>query len=304
MTTIIYVNYYSEKLLIDSIESVYSNTAEKNSFRILVANNGGSLDELVVEYPEIKIIECKDNYGFGKANNLASRSAKSEYLLFLNPDTILMTDIVSEMTAFFDTFGSELQIGALGGSIYDFEGNGNFSSNYFPTINKDISYLAKGLFSSFRIRSLRSKLIKSDYKRVDAIIGCNLFIKRSVFEDISGFDENFFMYFEDVDFCYRLLKEKKLNCYVLSGTKLVHLEGGSSKGDSSYVSYKTYKFYIDSLRYYIRKNSDGLCLYILRRFYFGLVVTLNILFQGLSFRRVFNFTLEEKRMLLAQILQK
>jgi len=303
MTTIIYVNYHSELLLLDSIESVYRKS-RKISFRILVANNGGSLDKLGTKYPEIQIIECKENLGFGTANNLAAQSANSEYLLFLNPDTILMSDIVSEMECFCDSFSRDLQIGALGGSIYDVEGNDNFSSNYFPTIIKDISYLAKGLISFLGNGSFRDRSVNADYKRVDAIIGCNLFVKRSVFEDINGFDENFFMYFEDVDFCYRLWKEKKLSSYIVSGAKLVHLEGGSSKGESKYVSFNTYRFYIKSLHYYIRKHSDGLYMYFIRRIYFGLVVTLNVLFQGLSFRRVFNFSHREKRILLAQILKK
>jgi GT2 family glycosyltransferase len=303
MTTVIYVNYFSEVLLMDSIESVYKQTTNA-AFQILVANNGGSLEDLITRFPEVEIVDCNENLGYGKANNIAAQNAKSEYLLFLNPDTVLKSDVVSEMEFFFTSFSKELQIGALGGSIYDLEGNNNFSSNYFPSIRKDITYLANGLFSLLGRRSLRYSYSNVVYERVDAIIGCNLFVERRVFHDIKGFDENFFMYFEDVDFCFRLLKDKKLTCFILSGAKLVHLEGGSSKGDSKYVSFKTYRFYIDSLHYYIQKHSDGLFLYLIRRIYFGLIVSLNVLFQGLSFRRVFNFSYKEKRMLLAQILRK
>ena len=301
MTNIIYVNFYSEKLLIDSIMSVLKQTINA-TFKIVVVNNGGPLLDLHRLFPTVEVIESSTNLGFGKANNLAAKSLEGEFVLFLNPDTILKSDIISEMENFYRLNYTNLSIGALGSSVYDNNGNENFSSNYFPSISKDLAYLGKSLWRKLFRKQLRTGC--TEYLKVDAIIGCNLFMKRNVFLDLNGFDDSFFMYFEDVDLCYRLFKEKGLNSFVLKEAHLIHLEGGSSKIETKYVSYRTYKFYIDSLFYYIGKHSEGKLQHSARRIYFSIVISLNVLLQGLSFRRVFNFTTKEKKSLLSQIFCK
>lgn len=118
MISIVYVNYKTASLVIDSIKSVKENTTGVDYEIIVVDNASGdySLDLIRKQYPEVICIQADDNLGFGKANNLALDQAKGDCILFLNPDTLLLNNALFELYSF---LRSSYKIGACGGNLYD-----------------------------------------------------------------------------------------------------------------------------------------------------------------------------------------
>lgn len=272
--SIIIVNYNTRDLTIDCIESIKRETVDLEYEIIVVDNNSDddSVNRIKNNFADVIVISLTENLGFGKANNIGASNATGEYLFLLNSDTKLINNAVGILVKFMR--GSELsKIGACGGNLYKIDGTPNFSySLEFPSV-KNIFYYRSGLIKLLE----RETFNFTNYvKEVALIIGADLLIRRDLFDQLEGFDPQFFMYIEDGDLQYRLHK-MGYKIYSVPEAKIYHLQGASSN------SYSKLKMEIKSYRIYLRKHNNLISLHL-----FNLIELLSSFFRMLYFAINFN----------------
>jgi GT2 family glycosyltransferase len=224
---------------------------------IIVVDNHStdeSLTYLTPAFPRVTFIEGSANSGFGKACNRGLKEATGEYILFLNPDTIVAEDSFTNCIQFFETHPD---CGALGVKMID--GSGAFlkeSKRAFPSPQTSLFKLA-GLAHFFPGSSLFSRyhlghLDKDQNHEVDVLAGAFMMIKKEVLQKVGSFDEAFFMYGEDVDLSYRIQKAGYKN-YYFSGTTIIHFKGESTKrGSLNYV-----RMFYQAMIIFVQKHYGG-----------------------------------------------
>lgn len=221
--SIIIVNYNNADLTLECIESIYKEV-KSIQFEIIVVDNASrnkELDLIINNFPEVIGIQSDENLGFGRANNLGAQHAVGEYLFLLNSDTILLND---PFVYFFEFVRNNicLEFGALGAFMTDEFGIDTLSGGSLYSSKK---YLCSALNSYFGLsRKKEIDVLCENYCRVGYVIGADMFLKRKTFDEIAGFDECIFMYFEDVEMCNRLEK-KGYASFLLKGPKILHLVG-------------------------------------------------------------------------------
>lgn len=242
--SIVIISYNTNQILVECINSILE-TVKKNLYEIIVVDNNsqdGTVEEMrkmVTKFKNLKLIENKDNLGFSKANNIGIKESSGRYILFLNSDTVVYPNTVDGMIEFMD---NEKDAGAstcfvelLNGRLDDAAHRG------FPT-----PYRAFWHFSGLTKIFPKSKLISgyslgyldlSKIHEVDACAGAFMLVRREAGEEVGWWDEDFFWYGEDVDFCYRL-KEKKWKIYFVPNFRILHYKGvsGGIKKISKHLS--------------------------------------------------------------------
>jgi GT2 family glycosyltransferase len=224
---------------------------------IIVADNNstdGSREYLGPNFPTVNFIWNNENAGFAKANNLALEKAKGEFILFLNPDTILSEDSIEKCLQFFT---NNKAAGAIG--IHMIDGSGNFlkeSKRAFPsplTSLFKLSGLARlfprsATFARYHLGHLSEK----ENHEVDVLAGAFMMMPKKVLNEIGNFDERFFMYGEDVDLSYRIQKAGYKNYYFAEST-IIHFKGESTKrGSLNYV-----RFFYKAMSLFVKKHYSG-----------------------------------------------
>jgi GT2 family glycosyltransferase len=224
--SIIIVNYNTWQLTVDCIKSIFSKTTGV-TFEVIVVDNSSfdnSVYNIRTAFPSITIIESGENLGFGRANNLAALQAKGKYLFFLNSDTLLVNDAVSILKSYMDIHPN---VAICGGNLYDKDMNPNHSYlRIFPSIFNDIDLATRRLISRIFIKNMQFN--KSNVPLdVAYITGADMMIRKDLFENVSGFDSDFFLYYEETELTYRL-KSKNYRVVNVPSAKIIHLEGKSS----------------------------------------------------------------------------
>lgn len=214
MVSIIILSYNTKNLLRDCLSSIFSIT--KNiPFEVILLDNAssdGSPEMVKKEFGQVVLIEQQENVGFAKGVNTASKKAKGEYLLLVNSDTQILEGSIGKMV---DYMQKNEKAGVLGGRLQDFNGTVEKSFGSFPT-----------LFSVlFDQEKVDKELVGA--QNVDWVNGGFMLLRKSLFVKLGGFDEYFFMYVEDIDFCYRVKKEGFF-VYWLSEAMIFHVGQGSS----------------------------------------------------------------------------
>lgn len=225
------VKYFLEQCLCSVIKATKNITAEI----FIVDNNStdGSKEFFTGRFTEVKFIWIKENVGFAKANNEALRFATGEKVLFLNPDTIVPEDCFEKCLNF---FSSTENIGALGVKMID--GSGSYlpeSKRGFPTAFISfckISGLTK-LFphSKLLARYYLGHLAENETSEVDVLPGAFMMVDWKTLDITGSFDEDFFMYGEDIDLSYRIQNAGFKN-YYFPGTTIIHFKGESTQKQS------------------------------------------------------------------------
>lgn len=206
---------------------------------IVIDNNSsdGSFEFFQNRFSEVKFIWNKNNPGFAKANNQALKIAKGEYILFLNPDTIIAEDCFEKCIAFVKTKNNNCAVG-----IKMIDGKGRFlkeSKRSFPSPIPSL-YKLFGLSKLFPHSKIFSKynlgsLDENKNHEVDVLAGAFTMIPKKILDINGGFDEDFFMYGEDIDLSYRIQKAGFKNYYFAEST-MIHFKGESTKkGSLNYV---------------------------------------------------------------------
>ena len=229
--SIIIVNYNVKYFLKQCLQSVFDACENISAEVIVVDNNSQDLSCEMVEkfFPKVKLIANKKNTGFSTANNQGVAIAKGKYVLILNPDTVVAEDTFEKILAFAITKNN---LGALGVKLID--GTGRFlpeSKRGIPTpktsINKIIGITNKKYYANH--------LQENENGKIEILVGAFMFMKRSIYNEVNGFDEDYFMYGEDIDLSYKILKKGYKN-YYLSDTKIIHYKGESTKKDIKYLN--------------------------------------------------------------------
>lgn len=246
------VKYFLEQCLYSVVKAIQNLDAE-----IIVVDNcstDASIAYLKSTFSTVQFIENKENVGFGKANNQALKLVKGEYVLFLNPDTLVPEDCFEKSIAFFEQTPN---CGALGIKMVD--GKGIFlpeSKRAFPSPLTSLFKLV-GLASFFPKSAVFNKyalghLSENENHEVDVLAGAFMLLHKNVLEQVRGFDETFFMYGEDVDLSYRVQAAGYKN-YYFSGSSIIHFKGESTKrGSLNYV-----RMFYQAMSIFVQKHYSG-----------------------------------------------
>ena len=239
LLSIIIVNYNVKYFLEQCLCSVI--TACKNiDTQILVVDNNstdGSKAFFEGRFNNVQFIWCEENAGFSKANNLGLTKAVGQYILFLNPDTILPEDCLEKCITYFNKTGIE---GGLGIRMID--GTGQYlkeSKRGFPGTFTAFCKLSglTALFPNSKIfaRYYLGHLNEFENAEIEVLAGAFIMVAKKVLDQVGGFDERFFMYGEDIDLSYRIKKAGFKNIYFAEST-ILHFKGESTKkGSLNYV---------------------------------------------------------------------
>ena len=241
--------------------------------QIIVLDNGSTepiIPEIKNFFPEVEWIDSKENLGFGKGCNLAEKHATKPYLFFINPDTIISKNAFREMLKFME---EHPEAGTVGCRILNEDGSLQWACRRsFPTIVSAVSKTI-GLAALFpKNKTLASYNMTfadpDEMIEVDAVSGSFFCIRRDVYEKLKGFDEDFFMYGEDLDLCFRT-KQMGLHNYYTPVTNILHFKGQSCRTRrwGSYVDF--YK----AMLIFVKKHKD---LYFVPNF----LVSFGILFAA------------------------
>ncbi|GAB6011090.1 glycosyltransferase family 2 protein [Viscerimonas tarda] len=251
--SIIIVNYNVRYLLEQCLLSVFASNRNFDIEVIVVDNNSsdGSINYLRPKFPEVIFIENTDNPGFAKANNQAYKIAQGEYILLLNPDTLLGENILDRTCNFLDTHPGAGAVGVkMINSFGKFlpESKRGFPSPWtsFCKIFGLSKFFPKSrLFGRYHMKYLD----ENEVHEVDILTGAFMLIRREIIERIGLLDETFFMYGEDIDLSYRITKDGYKNYYLPDA--IIHYKGESTKKDDiKYVKIFYQAMYIFFKKYY------------------------------------------------------
>lgn len=228
--SIILVSYNTAKLTENCLESIFRKTSGVNFDVWVVDNNSedNTCNIIETKYPQVHLIKNDKNLGFGVANNIAIKQSTAKYVFLLNTDTILLNNAVNILFNFMENNSS---MGACGGNLYDINGKNVHSYGYFKTLKSKLVRVL-GLSSFFPEEKIKiyDKGENQDnrLKEVDIIVGANLFIKKSILNEVGCFDEDFFMYDEEAELEFRI-KKAGYQIFITPESKICHLEGKSNK---------------------------------------------------------------------------
>lgn len=229
MIRIVIVNWNAGSQLLDCIRSIQDH--ENSLVEDIVVVDNGSTDDSVFAIKDlagVTLIEAGKNLGFARACNLGAQGAKSEYLLFLNPDTRLFADSVIEPLNFMQQKRNS-EIGICGVRLVDERGGFTTSAARFPTLRVMAGKILclSSVMPKLFLRHQMSSVELSESCFVDQIIGAFFLIRKSVFDRCGGFDERFFVYFEEVDLSLRA-NHLGYSSYYLANVTAFHKGGGCS----------------------------------------------------------------------------
>ena len=247
--SIIIVNYNVTELLRNCLSSII-NFVQDLDYEVIVIDNkspDSSWKDLKIEFPTVQFISSEVNHGFAIANNKAVKNARGEYILLLNPDTELEGFYMKEIVEFAD---QHKDLGCLGIRMHDATGK------FLPESKRSVPDMFNSfekLFTNFKKKKSKS-YYRNDIKEfeiaeVEVITGAFLLIKRDLYEQIGGLDEKYFMYGEDIDICFTLLRKKYKNWYY-GKSSILHHKGESTVRDAKYLErfYGAMQIFID--KYY------------------------------------------------------
>lgn len=199
------VNWNSGKQLLDCVTSVLNSSVADKIEIVVVDNNSHDTSMLMIEHLDaVKKVYAGENLGFGKACNLASAELQTEFLLFLNPDACVCPETIEQVVNFMDSSQAS-KIGICGVQLLDESNQVARSCARLPT-PASFFYQALGALKISKLQMLGSRMAEWDHQDsriVGQLIGAFFFVRQKVFRGLGGFDEQYFVYFEEVDFSLR-----------------------------------------------------------------------------------------------------
>ncbi|MEZ4911249.1 MAG: glycosyltransferase [Saprospiraceae bacterium] len=273
---IVIVSYNVKHFLSQCLHSIFQSNAADFTYEVWVVDNNsvdGSVEMIHQQFPIVKTILNTQNVGFAKANNQALDKIKADYILILNPDTILEEKTLTECLQFMN---QKPRCGALGVKMID--GSGTFlpeSKRALPTVWNSffkLSYLSdifprSKAFNNYYL----GHLSEWETHKVDVLCGAFMFIRSNALNEVGFFDDAFFMYGEDIDLSYRIL-QKGWEVYYSPISTIVHFKGESTKKSSL----KYHKHFYGAMQIYVEKHYSKT-----EASMFGKFIQLGILLRGM-----------------------
>jgi GT2 family glycosyltransferase len=255
--SIVIVNYNVQYFLRNCLLSVIEACKDIEAEIIVVDNRStdGSVEMLKTHFPEIKCIANTDNLGFSKANNQAIQQAFGEYVLLLNPDTVVEEDTFRRCIEFMDV---HRDCGGLGVRMID--GSGTF----LPESKRGLPKPNVAFYKIFGLAQLFPKskkfgqyhlgyLSETETAEIEILSGAYMFLRKSVIDEVGMLDESFFMYGEDIDLSYRIIKGGYKN-YYFPEVSIIHYKGESTKKSSVNYVFVFYKAMVIFARKHFSKQ--------------------------------------------------
>ncbi|MGL5111408.1 MAG: glycosyltransferase family 2 protein [Flavobacterium sp.] len=250
--SVIILNYNVRYFLEQCVLSVQK-ALEKIEGEIIVVDNrssDGSCAMMQARFPEVKLIQNTENLGFPKGNNIGVAAAKGAYLCILNPDTVVAEDTFVKVLAFAQ---AQKNLGIIGVKLID--GSGNFLPECKRGVPTPWVAFTKimGLYRWFPATAVFTKyyaqhLNPDQTGKVDILVGAFMFLDRALYLEVGGFDENCFMYSDDIDLSYQVLQKGKENFY-LHETSVIHYKGESTVKDGAYL-----KHFQEAMHFFYQKH--------------------------------------------------
>ncbi|SDG21934.1 hypothetical protein SAMN04488689_11117 [Paenibacillus sp. cl6col] len=242
--SVIIVNYNTKQLTLNCLASVYQSITNYQIEVILIdnASHDNSVQAIADRYPQVRIISNTNNLGFSKANNQGMRIAEGRYVLLLNSDTVIEPDTLNVMIGFMDDHPN---VGASGCKVVLPDGSLDKACRRgFPTPSATFFYvsrLSKLFPTSPRINAYHREDLNPDEEYpIDCLIGAFMMVRRGAIEQVGMLDENFFMYGEDVDWCYRIKQAGWVN-YYYPKTQIIHYKRASSRNKPFKITYEFHR---------------------------------------------------------------
>jgi GT2 family glycosyltransferase len=225
-------------------------------------------------FPDLKLIRNSENFGFPKGNNIGVTQARGKYICILNPDTVVAEDTFYKVLAFAER---QTNLGIVGCKLID--GTGNFlpeSKRGVPTPWVSFTKVF-GLYKIFPKWKLfnqyyAQQILENETGKVDILVGAFMFMQRDLYIELKGFDENCFMYADDIDLSYRALLKQKEN-YYFHETTILHYKGESTVKDEKYM-----KRFQEAMTFFYQKHFK-------KSLFFSVFIKVGILF--FSFAKMF-----------------
>jgi len=278
--TIVIVSYNVANFLNDCLYSIKKET--RCSYEVIVVDNyseDNTVEIVQNQHPDIKLIKNQSNEGFAKANNRGFKIAKGRYILMLNPDTVILDKAIDKLVRLMDTHP---KAGACGPKNLNPDLSLQHNCHHFPS-------LIMAFFECLQLRRFfpekrlfgREHMTYWTYDKVrdvDWITGCSLMIRKTALDGVGFLDENYFIYSEECDFCYRL-KKNKWKVLFFPGASITHYYGQSSSAQNQHkAKAKTVtRYYFESRYYFFKKNFGRGREFLLR--------LMDIIYYSLSFFR-------------------
>lgn len=252
------VRYFLELCVLSVQKAIQNIDAE-----IIVVDNNSSDDScaMMKEYfPNVKLIENKTNFGFPKGNNIGVDQAKGEYICILNPDTVVAEDTFEKILNAVTSSAVEMpnlqhatrntQLGIIGCKLID--GTGNFLPESKRGVPTPWVAFTK-IFGLYKISDVFGKyyaqhLAENQSGEVDILVGAFMVMKRRLYLEVGGFDENCFMYSDDIDLSYMVKKSGREN-YYFAETSVIHYKGESTVRDEKYM-----KRFQEAMNFFYKKH--------------------------------------------------
>ena len=253
--SVVIVNYNTLQMTNDCITSLTKFTSN-NLIEIIVIDNASTdgSKAFFTNDKRIKYIYSEENLGFGRANNVGIELSSGKYIFMLNSDTILLDDIIAKLFNFAEA--NQNNLGAVGTCLINNEKKDALSFGLFLTPKRIYRRLLEniGVYKNTFEAEIYSRIETKGYAEVDFISGADLFVPKSVFDRIKGFDSDFFMYYEETDLQKRM-DGAGLKRYSINQRDIIHLEGGSFGGD---LPFKRKMLMTKGMKLYINKHFSSL----------------------------------------------
>lgn len=253
--SVIILNYNVRYFLEQCVLSVQKALSTIDGEIIVVDNfsTDGSCQMMKARFPNVKLIENQANLGFPKGNNIGVNQAKGEYICILNPDTVVAEDTFEKILQFAKT---KPNLGIVGCKLID--GTGNFLPESKRGVPSPWVAFTKivGLYKVFTKSTwfnnyYAQHLLENQTGTVDILVGAFMVMKRELYMAVGGFDENCFMYSDDIDLSYLVLKSGKTN-YYFHETSVLHYKGESTVRDETYM-----KRFREAMQFFYKKHYGG-----------------------------------------------
>jgi GT2 family glycosyltransferase len=220
--SVILVNHNGKADLKACLHSLEKNAPNTGHEIIVVDNDSsdGSQEMVRSSFPGVKLITCQDNLGFSRANNLGNEKSRGEYLLFLNPDTLIYPEALEVLLR---ELQSDPQAGGVGPALLQDENR--YQVSFGQKRDFFSEFVQKFILNPYFRSSLRSNQKK---RKAGWLGGACLLLRKKAFLDVQGFDEDFFLFFEDIDLCFRLRK-KGWKLFFVPEARIFHQGGGSTR---------------------------------------------------------------------------
>lgn len=289
--SIIIVNYNTSKLLSECLHTIRQHT-HCLEYEVIVVDNDSkdnSRDMIKKDFPWVRLIESPTNLGFGGANNLGMKAANGKYFFLLNSDTLLRNNAIKYFFDFAENGNSDTVLGCI---LLSSDHKPCHSYGNFITPQSELKQSLARFLPFLKDKTNLHPPTINQAIETEYITGADLWIPKKIYERVGGFDEDFFMYCEEVDWQLRM-HQNGIRRLIIPGPEIIHLEGGSDKSVSSIWSASRLGRLYKSKRLYHKKHfGKGFKYRIFRMLYLMLntpaILLLSVMKPGQGYTSLLN----------------